>query len=109
MDYHVALSRGLGLSLQDFADAWNEAPECRSVAQARVSQVQNTQFGMTLYEVILTVALGATGSAVYDLIKTGIEAALRRRGVQEPIKTINQERSDGSHVLAVTAVEEQSP
>ena len=106
MDYHIALSPELDLSPEKFAAAWNETPECRDLAQARLSQTQGAQFYGTLLTVTLTVlgslALGAAGNALYDLIKE----TLMRQGVRKRTEIVHLEQPDGSRLLVVTVVEE---
>ena len=106
MDYHVALSPELDLSPEKFAAAWNEAPECRDLAQARLSQTRSAQFYGTLLTVTLTVlsslVLGAAGNALYDLIKE----LLWQQGVRKRTEIVQLEQPDGSRLLVVTMGEE---
>ena len=36
MNYHIALSPELHINPQDFVAAWNDTPECRALAEARL-------------------------------------------------------------------------
>ncbi len=38
MNYKIAISSEMGISLDDFVSAWNETPECRDVAIARIAE-----------------------------------------------------------------------
>jgi hypothetical protein len=38
MNYKIAISHDVGISLHDFVTAWNETPECRDVAIARMAE-----------------------------------------------------------------------
>ena len=102
MDYHIAFSPELDIDPESFAAAWNEIPECRNAARAGTSEVRNTQFGPDLLIVVLSVVLGATGSALYDLIKT----VLTRQGTRKRTEIMQYEQPDGSRLLIVTVVEE---
>jgi hypothetical protein len=106
MDYQIALSPELGLSPKDFADAWNEAPDCRAAAQATLSRPSSAQYDPTLLTVTLTVlsslALGVASNALYDLIKE----LLMEQGVRKRTEIVQVEQPDGSRMLVVTITEE---
>jgi hypothetical protein len=106
MEYQIALAPELGLCPQMFADAWNERPDCRAVAQARLSRPSSAQYDPALLTVTLTVlsslALGVAGNALYDLIKK----LLMEQGVRKRTEIVQVEQPDGSCLLVITIVEE---
>jgi len=57
----------LDISPEDFADAWNEMPECREAAEARLSETRSNGFDLTFTAGVVTVLLGVVGSASYEL------------------------------------------
>ncbi len=103
MDYHIVFSPELDISPEDFAAAWNEMPECRKAAEARPSQIQSAQFDSVLLTVALAVAMGAAGSALYDLVKT----ALMRRGLGKCTEVVEKEQPDGSRLFLVIVTREE--
>jgi hypothetical protein len=106
METEIALAPELGLSPQAFADAWNEAPDCRAVARATLSRPASAQYDPALLTVTLTVlsslALSVAGNALYDLIKE----VLIGQGVRKRTEIVQVEQPDGSHLLVVTITEE---
>ena len=107
MDYHIVISPKLGLSHEDFAEVWNTTPECRKSGQAEVYQPTETGFPMLGVDaVVMTVVLGATGSAVYDLIKVVIGRLMERKGVQENIQLKPSQQPDGSQLVVAIPEEE---
>jgi hypothetical protein len=106
MEYQVALSPELGLSSEDFVRAWNETAACRAVADASVTSPRSAQFDPSLLGVTLTIAsslaLGAAGNALYDLIRE----LLMGRGVRRQTEIVQIEQPDGSRLLVVTITEE---
>jgi hypothetical protein len=104
MDYHIVFSPKLDINPEDFADAWNEIPECREAAEARLSETR--RFDLNLTAGVVTVLLGMVGSASYELIKTLIERVLERKGVSNP-NIEQQGRSASGALVTVTTVEEK--
>ena len=104
MDYHIVFSPEMDISPEDFAAAWNEIPECYEAAEARLSETR--RFGLDFTAGVVTVLLGAAGSASYDLIKTLMERVLERKGVPKP-SIEQQNQSDSGILVTVTTVEEE--
>lgn len=104
MDYHIVFSPELDISSEDFAAAWNEIPECREAAEARLSETR--RFDMDFTAGVMTVVLGMVGSASYDLIKTLIAKVLERKGVSKA-NIEQQEKSGSGTLVTVTTVEEK--
>ena len=62
--YQIALSPDLHISLEEFANAWNEDDIARTFAEAHLSQAKGTQFfDPMLVTVLLTVGTGVTAVA----------------------------------------------
>jgi len=106
MDYQIALSPELGLSTADFVAAWNQAPEFRAVAEARVSESSGAQYDPALLvgavALLGGVALNVASNAIYDLIKQ----VLAKRGVRQRTEIMQFDQPDGSRLLVVKIVEE---
>jgi len=103
MNYKIALLPELGISLDDFVAAWNETPECRDVAIARIaeSRTKTRSFDPTLLTGALAVlgslAAGVGTNALYDLIKK----ALTRKGIKKQIEITQIDQPDGTRILIV--------
>ena len=106
MDYHVVFSPELDISPEDFAAAWNEIPECREAAEARLSETRRFDLDFTVG--VMAVVLGMVGSASYELIKVLIARVLERKGVPKP-NIEQQKKSDSGALVTVTTVEEKLP
>lgn len=106
MEYQVALSPELGLSPQDFADAWNKTPECRAVAQAKLSQPARAQFDPTVMAAVLTVVSGVAGGIASNILYDMIKERLAEQGVRKRTEIVEMVQPDGSRLLVVTIREE---
>jgi hypothetical protein len=106
MDYQIALAPDLGLSARAFSEAWNDTPECRAAAQARLAGPTAEQYNPDLIAgavaVLGSVAVGLATNALYDLIK----AALLKRGVRKRTEMIQLDQPDGTRLIVVQIVEE---
>ncbi len=104
MDYQIALSPDLDLSSDDFIAAWNDIPECRDVAEARLAKPTSAQYDpFTVAAAALSsVALGVTASALYDLIKK----VLAKKDITKQIEIIQIEQPDGHRLLIVKTIGE---
>jgi hypothetical protein len=106
MHYQVALDPALGLSPQEFIQAWNDTPDCRQAAQASLSRPPGGSYDPTLLVPLLAIAgdlmVGIAGAILYDLIKL----ALAKRGLRQPPQVEQVELPDGTKVLVVRLPEE---
>jgi hypothetical protein len=116
VEYHIALAPDLGVSSQDFVAEWNEAPECRALAQAQLIphppqdfplDPQLLQHGL----VLLSGAAGAVGVLALDALKDAVKERLTdyfRRRLEEavptrrPIKVESIRQPGGAYLLVVT-------
>jgi hypothetical protein len=104
--YHIALSPDLDITPEEFADAWNEAPETRDIAYINLSQTKGAQFfDPGLAAALLSVPATVASSAIYDLIKGIIRRVQEKKGQpQAPHRHIHIEqtkKSDGTEILAI--------
>ena len=106
--YHIALAPDLNITLEEFADTWNEAPETRDIAYINLSQTKNAQFfDPVLAAALLSVPATVASSALYDLIKGIIHRVQEKKGQaqpQAPRKHIHIEQTkkpDGTQILAI--------
>lgn len=106
MDYQVALDPELGVSPQEFTQAWNETPACLEAAHAGLASINRDAYDPGLLAVALTIAgdllVGIAGAALYDLIRL----ALAKRGVHKPAQVEQHTLPDGTQVLVVRVAEE---
>jgi hypothetical protein len=106
MPHHIVLDPSLGLTAGQFAMAWNDEPESRKVATAEVAADPAQAYDPTLAEmvnlIVVPLALGVAGNALYDLIKhIVLQAGVRRR-----TQIVNHMQPDGSELTIITIEEE---
>jgi hypothetical protein len=81
--YQIALSPDLDISPEEFANAWNETAESRSVAEAQLSEAKGAQFDPTLIAgILISVGTGVAGNLLTDLIKGIIQRLRDKKGAQ---------------------------
>ncbi len=108
--YQIALSPDLHISLEEFANAWNEDDVARTFAEAHLSQAEGTQFfDPMLVTVLLTVGTGVATDLLSDLMKGVIQRLIDKKNTQIAQGTpahkhthIEQiKKPDGSEILVV--------
>ena len=108
--YQIALSPDLHISLEEFANAWNEDDIARTFAEAHLSQAKGTQFfDPLLVTALLTVGTGVATDLLSDLIKGVIQRLIDKNNAQSGQDTpahkhthIEQiKKPDGSEMLIV--------
>ncbi len=96
--YHIALSPDLDITLEEFADAWNEAAETRDTRGAQF-------FDPVLASALLSIPATVASSAIYDLIKGIISHVQEKKAQpQAPHRHIHIEQTkkpDGTEILAI--------
>jgi hypothetical protein len=103
MNYQIALSPDLGISPEDFVSTWNESPECRAVADARVEAGTTRSFEpLSVGAILIGLVSGIATNALYDLIKN----ALVKKGVREQVEFTQIERPDGSRIIVAKMIRE---
>jgi hypothetical protein len=79
----IALSPDLYITPEEFAVAWNETLEARTIAEAYLSEAKGTQFDPTLIAgIVIGVVTNVASSALYDLIKDVIQRIRDKKGIQ---------------------------
>ena len=108
--YQIALSPDLDISPEEFANAWNETAESRSVAEAKLSEAKGAQFDPTLIAgILISVGTGVAGNLLTDLIKGIIQQLKDKKGAQGSKGTPTQQHThieqmkkpDGTEMLIV--------
>jgi hypothetical protein len=102
----IVIDPSLDLSARDFAAAWNAESECRKVAAAEAAagpaQSYDPAWAEVVNLILLPLALGVAGNALYDLIKRAVlQAGVRRR-----TRIVTYSQPDGSELTVVTIDEE---
>jgi hypothetical protein len=95
MEYKVVFSPEMDVNPKDFAEIWNNTPECREIAKAEASKVQDTQFDMGVTAVILSIVTSAVGTALYELIKKAF------KGKHSDIEFVQIDQPDGTRIIVV--------
>ncbi len=112
MEYQLALSPDLGIRSADFVEEWNENPEYRAQAEARLDTSKATQFDPSLVDgaiVVLTVTLaeGIVTNALYDGIKLMVSKLIpHKREGHKHTRITKVDTNDGMHILVVEIDEE---
>ena len=116
MNYYIALAPDLGLSAKDFVAAWNEAPECRALAESQPGDQPPQGFPLDpqlLQQglVLLSSAAGAAGALALDALKEAVKdkltAYLAHKLSKKPtIKVESIRQPGGGYLLVVTKEDE---
>ena len=108
--YQIALSPNLHITLEEFANAWNEDDVARTFAEAHLSQAKGTQFfDPMLVTVLLSVGTGVATDLLSDLIKGVIQHLMDKKNTQSNQVTPTHKHThiehikkpDGSEMLVV--------
>src|SRR6266699_4337983 len=108
--YQIALSPDLHISLEEFANAWNEDDVARTFAEAHLSQAKGTQFfDPMLVTVLLTVAAGVASDLLIDIIEGVVKELRNKKGMQSRTGAITHKHTrteyvklpDGTEMLVV--------
>jgi hypothetical protein len=116
MDYPIAIDLNLALDLSDFIAAWNDTPECRTLAEAQLTtqppqgfplDPQLVQQGL----ILLTGVASATGALALDALKDAVKDKLtdylKDRLAQKPPVQVESIRQPGGAYLLVVTGEDQ--
>src|SRR5438309_5069447 len=102
MEYQLALSPDLGLSSADFVTAWNEAPNCRTLAEAHLSSSSHGTYDPLLLAGIITLLSSVATGVLTNVISELIKQKLEKTGEHKQVQVQQLEQPDGSHLLVVT-------
>ena len=112
MDYQIALAPDLGLSAQDLVTAWNEAPECRALAEARLDDQPARDFPLESIFVqqglvLLSGAAIAAGTLALEALKDALKDKLteyfkEKLSPKPAIKVEAIRQPGGAYLLVVT-------
>jgi hypothetical protein len=107
--YHIALSPDLDITPEEFADAWNEAPETREIdADIQLSQSSGAKFlDPTVLGAILSVPAGVASGLIATLIIATIQRLHEQKGQAQPsasprhVHIEHVKKPDGTEILVV--------
>ena len=74
-DYQIRFSPQLEINPADFVAAWNDAPDCKTVAAAQVDSSAAVAFDSSAAKALTLlsgIAIGVATNTVYDLIKNTV-------------------------------------
>lgn len=114
MEFHVAFAPDLDVNPQDFIAGWNDTPECRALAEARLVpqppqgfplDPQLVQQGL----VLLTGAAGLAGGLALDALKDAVKDKLteyfKEKLSRTPALKVDAVRQPGGAYLLVVTEE----
>ena len=114
MDYHIAFAPDLGVNTQDFVAGWNEATECRALAEARLVpqppqgfpiDPQLVQQGLVLLSGAAGVVGGLALDALKDVVKDKITEYVEKKLSRKPALQVDAVRQPGGAYLLVVTEE----
>lgn len=95
----IALVPDLGITVQDFVDAWNAHEESRAIAIAKADRAEAEHFEpVSLAAVLVGIAAGVATNVLSALIKKALES----KRVSTRIEVREIAASDRSRMLVVT-------
>ena len=102
-DYEIVLSPELEISPADFASAWNEIAEARSLGEARLARASDAQYDLLLATTILIgVGTGVASNIIYGLITKVLE----KKGVRKHTHIEHVKKPDGTESFVLDTDEE---
>ena len=110
MTYHIALSADLAVTADEFAVAWDEAPDCHNLAEAQPSFEPPQAFSLdpALQQGIILLS-GVAGAIAVDvvkeLVKERISEFLAQRRSRKPAIRVEAVRQPGGGYLLVVTEE----
>jgi uncharacterized protein YjhX (UPF0386 family) len=108
--YQIALSPDLDITSEEFTNAWNETPEARALAEARLIEAEEKQFDAALIAgILISVGTGVASNLLTDLITDVIQRLRNKKGVQSSQGTPSHKhthieqlkKADGTEMLIV--------
>ncbi|MFC1835831.1 hypothetical protein ACFL2Q_14100 [Thermodesulfobacteriota bacterium] len=116
MDYHIAFAPDLQVDSEEFVAAWNDTPECRALADARLIHHPPQDFPLDpeLVQqgiVLLTGAAGVVAGVILDTLKTVLKEKLteflKKKSAAKPsIKVESVRQPGGAYLLVITEEKE---
>ena len=106
-DYEVVLSPELAITPEEFAQAWNEALETRTLATVHLSEAKGATFiDPLLVGALLSIPATVASSALYDLIKDIIHRLQEKKRTQgqtshKHIHIEQTKKPDGTQIIVV--------
>jgi hypothetical protein len=108
MTYHIVLSEDLAVTAEEFAVAWDEAPDCHSLAEAQASFEPPQAFSLDpALQQGLVLLSGVAGAIAVDVLKDlvkerVIEFLEQRRAPKPGIRVEAVRQPGGGYLLVVT-------
>ena len=108
MDYRIVLDPDMEVTAEEFAEAWNDTPECRDVSEAEVGEAGAQQFdlgGGAVVELAAAFGVALASGTIIALAKAVFGELFSQKGVQKQTKIVEIDTPDGYHILIVTIIE----
>jgi hypothetical protein len=113
MQYHIAFAPNLNVNSQDFVATWNNTPECRDLAEARLipQAPQGFPLDPQFVQQGLVLLTGVVGGLVLDALKDVIKDRLVKYLKQKlvnplskkpPVKVESIRQPGGAYLIIVT-------
>jgi len=96
--YQIALSPDLGISPDDFLEAWNEDAETRNLSEAYPMSSAGKSFDPTL---IAGIMISVGSGVATNVISALIMKVLDKKGVSKHTHIEQMKKSDGTSLLVV--------
>ncbi len=96
--YQIALSPDLGISPDDFLEAWNEDAETRNLSEAYLMSSAGKSFDPTL---IAGIMISVGSGVATNVISALIMKVLDKKGISKHTHIEQMKKSDGTKLLVV--------
>ena len=100
----IIFSEKLDIEPNEFVTVWNDTPECRDIAEARLNQAAKTQFAdpSMLAGIVEFVAGAIAGGVLHDSVKAGVEICMTKiKNKVTALKYKKIKQPDGSQLTKV--------
>ena len=106
-NYEIVLSPELAITPQEFAQAWNETPETRTLSTIHLSEAKGASFiDPLLIGALLSIPATVASSVLYDLTKDVIHRLQDKKGTQgqtnhKHIHIEQTKKPDGTQIIVI--------
>ena len=102
MDYEIALSPELDLTVEDFVAYWNDDSECQKAATAQAVKPTNSTYIDPVTMVLIPVLVGVVSGVGANLVTDLVKRPFLKKGNRKPLMVQVIEQPGGNSVIVVT-------
>ena len=101
MDYEIAVSPELDLTVEEFVAAWNDDPECKNTATAHSGQPTNSAYIDPVTMLVIPILVGVVSGVGANLLSDLIKRPFMKKGNNKPLNVQVIELPNSNPVIVV--------